>query len=88
MLHLTGISPEQCPIYLTATTPFPPPTHTHRSTIEGILSDASAALDKVIPIPELAEMDALLKATIQATLNLLDQAGAAVTDGHGAKVGT
>jgi hypothetical protein len=33
-------------------------------------------------------MDALLKATIQATLNLLDQAGAAVTDGHGAKVGT
>lgn len=57
-----------------------------RSTIEGILSDARETLDATLPIPELMEMEDLLRATVQATLDLLDNAATQVTEGEGSKV--
>lgn len=62
------------------------PLSVRRSNLTGILSDGRTNLAKVVPVPELQEMDALMTATVRAQLDLLDQAATAVNDGPGAQV--
>jgi hypothetical protein len=73
----------------------PPPLHTPtsrppiprcRNTTEGILSDAQAALGRVMPTPEIQEMDALMRATVQSVLALMEDSANEVTDGPGVLV--
>lgn len=58
-----------------------------RATIEGILSDAQKGLEKAVPVPEVREMDSLLRATVKATLDMLDESATILNEGEGAKVG-
>jgi hypothetical protein len=39
--------------------------------VQGILSDAAGAFEKVLPLPEIEEMRALIEATINGTLDIL-----------------
>lgn len=57
-----------------------------RSTIEKALDDAREALEKIVPTPELAEMEGLMRATVKASLDMLDEAATTLNDGPGAQV--
>lgn len=52
-----------------------------RGNISSILDEARKALDSLLPIPELKELDQLMRATIDATLELLDESAKQVCIG-------
>jgi hypothetical protein len=39
--------------------------------VQGVLSDAAGAIEKLLPLPEIEEMRALIEATINGTLDIL-----------------
>lgn len=57
-----------------------------RNTTEGIFGDARSTLEKVLPTPELQEMDTLMRATVQGVLGIMEDSANQLTDGEGAKV--
>ncbi|WIA10944.1 hypothetical protein OEZ85_011107 [Tetradesmus obliquus] len=52
--------------------------------MQGILSDAASAVERVLPLPEIEEMRNLIDATITGTLDILQESAKQVQDSAGA----
>ncbi len=51
-----------------------------RGNISGIFTDARKDLEKLIPIPELQELDQLMRATIDSIVDLLNESAKEVSE--------